>query len=169
MGQKIYAQDAMKEVRKWFKTQIILQSDMDLGIFAGICGIPDAIYVDEAKKTAIIMDLKTAKTIDPVKYHWHCLTYNYYRQMAVYNLLVKANYNVEKITSQHLVLEKDGDGVYNCQTFILNPDRIQQEIGNVFNILEAIKNETKYLPNNTRWQDAIEIGGQKDKDEEVEI
>ena len=170
MGQKINRQDAMKEVKKWYKTQVILQNDLDLGHFTGICGILDALYIDKNKEKAIIMDLKTSKEILPKKYFWHCIKYNYIRQLAMYSILVEKNYGITDIEYQHLVMEKDPDGIYNCQTFVFEKDLIKKEVENIWKLLEEIKRETKFLPRNVGWKDAVMIGKAREYESEgVEI
>jgi len=168
IGQKVRSTSAFKEL-KGFKKQQILQHDMDLGMFHGICGIPDWYKIEGDH--AIIVDLKTAKTINTVKYHYHCLSFNYYRQAGMYALLLKHNFNIKTFESRHLVVEKDPDGIYNCKTFTLDNDMIWKEMEFIADILEDISKESKFNPNDTSFKDAVVIGARPKSDGEwgVEI
>jgi len=143
-----------------YETQKILQSDIQLGHFDGIAGIPDLIKIDG--DTCEIVDLKTAKTIDPTKYHWHCIDFGYYRQQAMYQILAENIYKCKNFRSRHVVIEKDPDGINHVQTFILNQGRINKDKDFLFQVFESIKNEKDFLPHKASWDDAIEIGGMEE-------
>lgn len=156
MCRKVESQDAYKKLRG-YKRQVILTKDEVLGQFTGICGMIDFLKIKDG--VANIVDLKTSETIDQKKYHYHALSYNYYRQMAMYDFLVRANFPEVKVVNHlHLVVEKDSNEIYTCQTFILSNNRIASEIEYIATVLEQISKETKWLPNNTSWDKAIEIG-----------
>ena len=152
-------QDAYKEM-KGHISQKILTMTMDLGKFEGICGIPDWFTVEGDK--AIITDLKTAEQAkSAIKYHYHCMDYNYYRQMAVYDLLIRNQYHpkINTVVHRHLVVEKDPDDVNKVYTFILSAERGELEKENILtNILPDIAKETEFAPFNTKWTDAVTIG-----------
>jgi hypothetical protein len=156
--ESVERQDAFKELADHQKQQI-LTMPMELGLFEGLCGIPDWFKVEGSKTT--ITDLKTAEQAKiAVKYHYHCLDYNYYRQMAVYDLLIRHNFpEVKEVKHRHLTVEKDPDGIYKVYTFKLNLERIEMEKENILdNILPAIKAETEFAPSNVKWSDEVEIG-----------
>jgi hypothetical protein len=165
--QKIEQQQVMKEL-KGFNRQKILQKEMPLGLFEGIAGIPDWFRVFPEEKLAVIVDLKTAPSIDPRRYHFHCLEYNYYRQQAMYQILVKENYpEVENYNSFHIVVEKDGDDIYNVAVFQLYQGLIDKEKIKIKSILYDISQERKFLPRDVKFSDAILIGKQDDLLEET--
>lgn len=141
-----------------FQRQVILSQDIDnLGNYKGICGILDFLQVDD--KNAIIVDLKTTASIDPKSYHYKALSLGYYRQAAMYSLLVLANYpEVINIECKHLAIEKDPDGIFNCQTFDLDSERIEAEKEFILNTIKEIANEKEFAPKNISWEEAIPIG-----------
>lgn len=156
--ESVERQDAFKELAD-HKKQEILTMPMELGLFVGLCGIPDWFKVEGSK--GIITDLKTAEQAkSSVKYHYHCLDYNYYTQGSIYQLLIKHNFpEVKDITFRHLVVEKNNDQIYNVYTFILDEERLAMEEENILNnILPMIAKEKDFLPNNTKWSDARIIG-----------
>lgn len=163
--ESVERQDAFKELADHEK-QRILTMDMDLGKFCGLCGQIDFFKVEGSKAT--ITDLKTAEQAkSSVKYHYHCLDYRYYAQMAVYDLLIRHNYpDVKEVTHRHLVVEKDPDGVNKVYTFILDAERVEMEKENILdNILLAIKSETEFAPSNVSWSDSVVIGSLNKDDE----
>lgn len=133
------------------KKQVILQLDKKIGMFPGLCGIPDAISQDNK----IIFDLKTSNTIDPKKYYYHAQAYGYYRQQAMYQMLLEKATGVSGITSYHLVVEKDTDKIYKVQTFILDQNIINQEKENLKKILEDIAKEEKFEDPDISFANAI--------------
>jgi len=156
--ESVERQDAYKELKD-HTTQQILTMLMELGLFKGLCGIPDWFKVEGSK--AIITDLKTAEQAkSSVKYHYHCLDYGYYRAMGFYDILIRHNYpEVKEVEHRHLVVEKDPDGVNKVYTFILSQERIELEKENILdNILPAIKSETEFAPSNVKWSDSVVIG-----------
>lgn len=148
---------AFKEFKKG-KKQVILQMDKKIGMFEGLCGIPDVLHFDKKMTSCTIDDLKTAKTVDSKKYHFHCLEYGYYRQQAVYQILIEATYGISKFTSRHLVVEKDSDGIYKVKTFILSQARIEEEKKKVWQILEDIAKEKTFKDKDVSFADAEVIG-----------
>ena len=156
---KVEKQSAYKAIKK-AKKQKILTMPLNLGKhFKGIAGIPDFLIVNGQQ--ASIIDLKTAqRAASPQMYHWHCEEYGYYRQMAMYGLLVMYNYpEVEQVSYQHLVVEKDTDGIYSVYTYILADDRVRQEMNNLIdNTLPAIAREKDFKSNIASWEDARVIG-----------
>lgn len=164
MCQKIESQDAYKALKK-HKKQVILSYPLNLGKhFVGIAGTPDFLKIDGAK--ANIVDLKTSAEMDSVnKYHWHCENFGYYRQAGMYSLLVHLNYpEITDIICNHLVVEKDSDGIYNVFTYILSDDRVKFEMDKILNILPEVAQETKFAPKNASWFDAVTIGGMEKYD-----
>lgn len=158
-------QEAFKEL-KGHTSQQILTMPMELGLFEGLCGIPDWFKV-EGKK-AVITDFKTSEQAkNPIKYHYHCLDYGYYRQMAMYDLLIRFNFkDVEEILHRHIVAEKDPDGINSIYTFILSEERVNLEKDIILDtILPAIKSETEFAPSNVKWEDAVVIGSLNKDDE----
>jgi len=167
---KVKNSTAFKELRG-FKKQVILQHEMDLGEFEGICGALDFLKIDEEKGKAIIVDLKTAKDITPSKYYWHCQSYSYVRQLAMYGMLVQANYGIKDIEYRHLAVEIDADKIYKVQAFTFDKKMVGEEKKKILELLSDIKKELRFLPSDTSWEDAVEIGAKGGKEEgwEVEV
>jgi len=147
---------AFKEFKKG-KSQVILQKDMKLGMFEGVCGILDKLKIDKDGETAIIDDLKTSRTIDYVKYYYHALEYSYFRQQAVYQLLVEWNFGIKNIVSRHLVVEKDPDKIYKVATFVLDQSIIDKEKQVVMDTLQVIAKEKKFEDPDVSFKDAINL------------
>ena len=133
------------------KKQVILQMDKKIGMFPGICGIPDAISQDNK----IIFDLKTSNTIDPKKYFYHAQAFGYFRQQAIYQMLMEETMGATGVISYHLVVEKDPDKIYKVRTFLLDQYIINQEKENVKKILENIGKEEKFEDEDVSFTDAI--------------
>lgn len=171
LAEKVESQTAFNEL-KGYKAQVILQYDMPLGLFYGIAGKPDWMKIKE--KHGSFRDLKTTSTIDPRRYHFHCLDYNYYRQAAMYIKLAQLIYGIETYDFGHLAVEKDGDDINNCQTFILDNSMIEKEMKEIDFWLSEIAGETKFLPNDTSFKSAVTIGAPEvqtiwvDSEKEVE-
>jgi len=151
------ASPALKQLRdEKYIAQEILQADLDLTHFEGLCGIPDWYRIDSGLCT--VVDLKTAQSADPTKYHYKCLDLGYYRQAAFYQILLQKKYKVTDFESRHLVIEKDPDGINHVRTFVLDQDRIEDEKENLFKIFEDIKKEQDFHRATATWEDAIRIG-----------
>lgn len=159
MSRRVEDTTFYKEVkRKKFTSQKILQYDVDLGKhFKGIAGIPDWFKVDKKKKQAVIVDLKTASSIDPYKYHFHCEEYGYYRQQAMYRILLRKLYGVVKIENYHLVIGKDSDKIYSVEAFRMGDERLNEEEKLIKSTLEEIAQETEFAPKDVSFNTAIEI------------
>ena len=84
--------------------------------------------------------------------------------MAFYALLLQKNYDIEEFEYQHLVMEKDGDNVYNCQTFLLAEEMVDKEMELIRKVMGEIRKETAFKPNNISWDDAVIIGARPSKD-----
>ena len=160
ISESVARQDAYKEIKnEGHIAQEILTMEMDLGKFCGLAGIPDWYKVNGQE--AIITDLKTANQANSAtKYFYHCLDYSYFRQAAMYSLLLKHKYpEIKNITCRHLVVETDVDGVNKVYTFILSEERINMEKEFILDIvLPAIKAETEFAPSNVKWSDSVVIG-----------
>lgn len=169
MSEKVRSQQAFKELQG-YKTQQILQVEKPIGkYFIGLCGIPDWIKIeshDDGLFWTSIADLKTTADINPFSYHRSCENFGYYRQAAFYCLLAEAKMTggemgkmpISCFENKHLVVEKDRDGVYLCKTFILSPERIDEERRNLIQIINEIAYETKFEASNASWKDAVTIG-----------
>jgi hypothetical protein len=151
--EKTTAYKTLKKSRK----QVILQHNMDLGMFDGICGIPDFLSIMPATKQAIIYDLKTSATIDKNKYYYHCLEYGYFRQQALYQMLVEKNFKINNIISKHLVVGKDPDKIFKVAAFELDQREIDMAKKHISSILTEIKAETKFKDLDVSWNNATII------------
>lgn len=152
-------QQAYKDLKD-FKRQTILSMSMELGSnFCGLAGIPDFYNVIGEK--ALIVDLKTAEQAkNSAKYDYHCVEYGYYRQLAFYDILLRHRHpEVKEVVHAHLVVEKDVDKIFNVYTFVLSARRIEREKRYLLEmVIPEIAKEVDFLPRNTTWNDAAEIG-----------
>lgn len=144
---------AHKEFKKGRK-QVILQMDMKIGLFDGLCGIPDSLHIDKKTGKAIIDDLKTAKNVDKKKYYYHALEYGYFRQQAMYQILLENTLGITDVISRHLVVEKDSDGIYKVKTYILDQEKINEEKKKLWKIIDNIAKEKKFKDPDVSFKDA---------------
>ena len=156
LATNIIAQDAYKELED-FTSQKILQVDKKIGMFDGLCGIPDWFKVDG--KSAIIVDLKTAEDANQQKYFYKCRDYGYFRQMAFYAMLINEIYDIDLFNMQfrHLVVEKDKLDINNCYTFEFAPSHIKEAWRDISAILADISSEKEFAPHNASWDNAVII------------
>ena len=159
MGETIRKQSCFKILQS-FSYQTILQVNYDLQYFKGLCGIPDWFKVIGDK--AFIVDLKTSSTINPNKYHYHCLEYGYYNQQAFYQILLQLiNPKIVNFESRHLTLAKnDNKNFYTCEMFKLDQDIIDERKELIKQEFEKIKEEKDWFPKDANWNDPILIGFQ---------
>ncbi|MDD4070059.1 MAG: hypothetical protein PHF05_06370 [Candidatus Izemoplasmatales bacterium] len=143
------------KVFKKFKKQEILQKDMKLGIFKGLCGIPDGFQITKDKCT--IVDLKTSSTIQPNKYHYHCLEFGYYRQLALYADLIQNKYpEVKYFKYYHLVVENTGD-INRVATFEFDPLLIEDERQILYKIIKEIADTKVFKFHDVSFKNAEKI------------
>ena len=154
MCRKVELQTAYKQLRG-FKKQTILQYDMDLGMFPGICGIPDWFKIKDDK--CIIVDLKTTENAEPYKYTFKCEQYGYHKQMAMYTMLITKLFGIRKFEYRHLAVEKDLDNINNVYCYLLDEDKVAEEYMNILEILRNIKKETKFLPRDANWEEMLVV------------
>lgn len=170
--EKVEEFDLYRDIKENFDSQQILWYVMAKEAkcqWYGLCGIPDFIRISQTAtglypegkivKKATIVDLKTAATVDPNKYYWHCEDYGYFRQQAMYQYLINKTYGIEftHMISYHLVIEKDANDINKCALFKLAQGRILHEV----NKLEDLYNQIvlcKFEKHNLSWNDAVPIG-----------
>jgi hypothetical protein len=158
MANVLLAQPAIKELENHRKQEIITM-DMDLGDhFCGLAAIPDWWTIEG--DTAIITDLKTSYETDENKYHWKCISYGYYRQMAVMAIIIKNNHpEVKNFVYRHITIEKDKDSIFTPFAFVLANEQIEAQEQYILNdILPTIKQEKDFLPHIAEWKTASVIG-----------
>lgn len=145
-------QTLYKELKN-FDRQVLLTHDMPIGKhFKGICGILD-FYKD-----GIIVDLKTINgNTHPSTYHYKCLDFGYYRQMAMYSLLVEKNYDVSNVECYHMVVQRDGDGIFPVYFYKFSEERIEEAKKEIDDLITALKKEKDFAPRDVAWKDYVEI------------
>lgn len=150
--------DAYKQLKDYVK-QDILSVEMDLGEhFHGIAGIPDFYKIDHLTKKCKIIDLKTSNVIEPRKYYYHCLEFGYFRQLAMYSILLKAKYpEITEFEYYHLVVDKTKN-INHVRTFQLANFDVEIEIDYLNNIFKAIKEVKEFKKYNPRFEDSQMIG-----------
>jgi hypothetical protein len=158
----VEGQDAYKELAD-YKKQAIIQFPMDLGEhFNCLCGKPDwyRIWKDADNRVhCTIVDLKTAADADEKTWLYHCLKYGYFDQQGQYqNILALLHPEIEFFHSFHLVVEKDADDIYNCETFELAQDRIDMCRKKLEATYQIIRNTTDWSRKNVSLANAKLIG-----------
>lgn len=157
MARAVKQTTAFKEI-KGYNKQKILQVDMPIGLFDGICAIPDWYKITGNK--CIIIDLKTCENAGQNKYYYKCLEYGYYRQMAMIEKILRILHpELEEFEYRHLVVEKDNYEIYNCYAYTLNPDIVKAEGLLIDGILAdiKIKKAQDYRKQDADWENSIEI------------
>jgi len=145
-----------KNIKKNFKSQKILKVEQEMGMFPGICGIPDWYIV--ADSDCIIVDLKTTQNVAENKFKWSCLDYGYYIQQAVYQMLLKELHpEIKKFKSYILAVESLEPYLVNL--FELEQEQIDFTKVEVTRVLYDIaKFKAKdFKPRNISWKDSITI------------
>ena len=148
--------DAYRALKK-HDIQKILQVDFpDMGIWKGICGVPDWLKIDKKKGTCEIVDLKTSSTIDHRKFHYHSLDFNYYRQAAMYKMMVQLLYpDVKQFINKLLVVENTG--LFRVNTFNIDQEYLDNITPYIYNDIQTIVKHDSYKPTNISWTDALAL------------
>lgn len=162
--EKVRATTAYQELND-FNRQVILTEERPIGkYFKGLCGMLDLLKVSGTK--AIIVDLKTSNTIDPLKYYYHCVDYAYFLQAAMYRHLVKLNNpKVKTVEFFHLTVEKDNNNIYHVQTFKFDDKIIDNYWKKLSSLIMDVSVEEKFLPMDTNFKDTILITTPQPKEE----
>ena len=152
--------DAYKELKD-FTRQDILTIDVGIGKhFMGVAGIPDFYKYDAKKRLVTVVDLKTAANLSKRKYYYHCLEYGYFRQQAIYQLLLADKFpEAKSFVSYHLVVDKTKD-IYNVETYELDQDEVEYEATNLPSLFEKIGNEKDFKKYNPSFKKAEILGEQ---------
>jgi len=154
IANKVIASEYYKDLYK-FEKQKTLIYEKQFGIFKGIKGILDFLYVEG--DTATIIDLKTCADSSPDKFKWNILNFNYYLQMAIYGFLVKKNYpDVCSIKYRILACQTSGECPLNA--YELDEDKIKAELSYFLSVIEEQKKFTiddfKKEPEKKGWDTA---------------
>jgi len=160
-AEKVKKTQAYKDL-SLYKKQVILEKEFqNFGKrFAGIAGMLDFLHVDEQKKYAVIIDLKTSTTVDPMKYYWHAIGYGYELQMAWYGWLVHEVYGIDynAIEYGHLVIEKDTDGINRVGTFFFDKDLIMAKRNMLEDLAYEIAHQENFKDKDVTWEGAAYLG-----------
>lgn len=150
--------DAYKQLKD-FTRQEILSVEMELGeLFHGIAGIPDFYKYDSVLKKCIIVDLKTSNEIEQKPYYYHCINFGYFRQMAMYSILLKAKFpDIIDFEYYHLVVDKTKD-INHVKTFQLINNEVEDEIKYLKDCFRAVKETKKFEKYNPRFEDSQMLG-----------
>lgn len=146
---------------KDFTKQEILSVEMELGEhFHGIAGIPDFYKVNSLGTKCTIVDLKTSNEIEPYPYHKHCVRFGYYRQMAMYSILLKAKYpKIIEFEYYHLTVDKTKD-INHVRTFQLSNKDVEDDINYLGSCFKAIKETKKFEKYDPCFEEAQMIGSE---------
>lgn len=143
-----------KDIKKNFKSQVILQHDMPIGPLGGLAGMLDYLRIDGDK--AIIIDLKTTSDASEGKFRWQATDLKYWLQQAVYQMLVHLNYpQVKEIKSYILAVENNGP-VYDINIFELDQEMINLEKSFVSTVIQKITLD-KFKPKDLNWYNVLKI------------
>jgi hypothetical protein len=134
---------AMKEL-VGFNSQVVISTPIIGGEhFDKLCGLPDWLWISDDQKEAVIADLKTSADIDTKKYYYHCKSYAYFLQQAVYQYILEKMYPGIICTSYHLVVGKEKN-IWPVKTFLLDPEEIELEKSRIPSYIEMIANDKTF-------------------------
>jgi len=135
-------------MKRKFISQQIFQIDKPVGQFPGLCGKPDWYKIEG--DTCTIVDLKTSATIDPTKFYYHCLTFNYFKQQSMYrDLILHHNPKIKHFKHFLLVTEKSSKYSNNLALFEIPEEYIKQASIELNNSIKKIKLDKFNKPNLT--------------------
>lgn len=154
MGEKVRSTPAFEDLKE-FTVQPILQVPMPMGVFSGICGIPDWLWV--SGDTCEVVDLKTTSDIDSFEKSF--IQYGYAGQLCHYTMLVEKIYGASVFTYKILAIEKDTEGIHRCKTFFIEKHIVERERERILKAWEDIAKETDFTNPPVEWHTAWKIGG----------
>ena len=144
-----------KEIKKTFKSQVILSVDRPIGLFKGLAGIPDWFKIMDNMCT--IIDLKTTSDVSEKKFYYQALDMGYYFQQAVYQMLLKKKYpELSNFKSYILAVSNTGEP-YKIALFELDQERIEMNRVKVAALIEEISNTKDYKPQDLTWENVIKL------------
>lgn len=159
-AKKLTECSAYKQIEHYEK-QVILQLEKPSKnkLFEGAAAMLDFLYVDKRGEVADIVDLKTARTIEPLKYNYDALSHGYDIQLAWYGWLVHELHGIpyNKITYKHLVVEKDVYNINKVGTFIFDRYHIDVLREELMQIMEEIFACKDWKDKDATWEDAHTI------------
>lgn len=135
--------------------QTLLQVEMDLGQhFTSLVAMPDFMKIED--RHAILTDLKTAKTIEPRAYFYHCQNYWYFEQFAIETIILKALDLVDTFEYRHITVEKTKD-IWNVATFKFDETDIRVSMGKINLLLALIRNDKEFKKKDASFDNPILI------------
>lgn len=158
-AQKVARCGAYQEIAKHEK-QVLLQYEIkSFKQFPGLAGILDFLHINKKRKEAIITDLKTSQTIDPIKYSYKAIDFGYDIQLANYGWLVHELFDIpyQNIKYQHIVVEKDVDKIHKVGTFIFDNDLIDVVRKELKHIVKTIDDCDDWTDGDVLWEEAFII------------
>jgi hypothetical protein len=152
MSERVANTSAFKELEK-FERQVVLTIESPIKV----CGQLDFLSVKGSR--ADIVDLKTSRVIDPDRYFYHCLDYNYFIQAACYKKLVLATHPaVTEVNFFHLVIGKEDKNYYKVQTFKFADAIIDEHMKKLDKLIVEISQRTDWSPEDTSFEKAVVLG-----------
>lgn len=160
---KLVDKGVLLEELQSMDSQTILQQDSKISKqFVGLAGIPDFVRIEN--NTCYLYDLKTTRPFSPPKsysiteeeslqtqYFFKCLNYGYFRQLAMYRMLLKLKYpNITEFVMKHIVCEKANGLNYPVHVFNFSNELIDVHLQKLKLIVSQIRVEKDYRPNPTR-------------------
>jgi hypothetical protein len=119
--QAVMATSAWKKISTFRKQVVLCMPIPENKYFDNqYVGMLDFLKVMERENQAIIVDLKTSRTVNDKKYGYLAEELGYWYQAAAYTMLVKKNYGVENVYFYHLAVEKDPKGIHKVKTFLFD-------------------------------------------------
>ena len=159
--QIIYIADAVirtsayKHIKNWEKQKVLELKQQVGDYFTSIAGLPD--FFNKDREVIDIVDLKTSRTVEDFKYHFHCIEYNYYVQAALYCWLAKQFFpEVTEVNFYHLVVEKQEP--YRVKVFKLSQSRIAIEETKLLNTIYDLSQDKKFAKSDADFISCPTIG-----------
>lgn len=148
--------DAFKQLKDFTRQEIITLENEIGPHFKGVAGIPDFYKIED--RECIIVDLKTTRNIKSRAYTGLCWEYGYFRQMAMYTLLLGNKYpDVQSFKYYHLIVDKT-EHINHVRVRRLSELDVAREIGTIGEVVETIKGLKEFKKYNPKFEDAELIG-----------
>ncbi len=157
-------------LKNYERQKKLVVKDDNLGpYFDYLAGIPDFIKFKDDK--CIIVDYKTAPSIDSKSYYYKCYDLGYFLQQAMYQMLVEKLYpEITEFESYHFVTAKDNDAIYQSQIFYMNQHLIEIEKRHLeMEIYYHLAQKESFGRNLAGWHRAIMLGGNNEDYNTVDI
>lgn len=122
-----------------------------------ICGLPDVVVMPVNSNIVYIDDLKTSAPgamKSPSSWYWHCVELGYFRQMAVYRLLIELAYPGRKVICRHISISSQKRGKHAIKLWELPEQALEEGVIQFKAAIYDIATEKKWKDEPIPWSSA---------------